>query len=333
MVNHYTKTLPPTNSGVNQAVSLLKQGQLVAFPTETVYGLGADATNDAAVANIFSAKNRPQINPLIIHVANLSIAQKYVTFSNTAFRLAYAFWPGPVTLVLPSRLDSPLSSQVSAGLKTVAIRVPSNELAQQLLADFGGAVAAPSANLSGTISPTVASHVLSGLNNKIAAVLDGGACPVGLESTIIGFEPKAVLLRPGGMPVEIIEKCLGYPMGAYSATNRPSAPGQLLSHYAPNANLRLNAIDRVQGELTLGFGPGDYDLNLSLTGELTEAAANLFCYLRKLDSQKPDSIAVSPIPEHGLGRAINDRLKRAAAPRGQALPDVDDSNNGSTPSV
>ena len=275
MANRDTEILAANAAGIARAADLLKRGHLVAFPTETVYGLGADARNDAAVAAIFAAKNRPQFNPLIVHVANIDAAQKIAEFNQLAQRLAAAFWPGPLTLVLPIKPNSTIAPLVSADLPTIALRVPEHLLAQKLLAQFGGPVAAPSANPSGTISPTSAAHVIDGLKGRIAAVLDSGPCPVGLESTIIGFDPTSTLLRPGGLPTEAIERCLGHALLHLPPQATPNAPGQLNAHYAPNATLRLNATAREPGELLLGFGPLDCDLNLSPTRDLTEAAANL----------------------------------------------------------
>ncbi len=320
MDSKITEELQDTAPGLSRAVELLVQGQTVAFPTETVYGLGADARNDMAVARIFAAKDRPRFNPLIVHVANVQAAQKLVTFNSAATRLATAFWPGSLTLVLPLKPQSDISHLVSAGLATLAVRVPAHPLAEKLLLAFGGPVAAPSANLSGSISPTRARHVMAGLNTRIAAVLNGGSCPVGLESTIIGFDPAPMLLRPGGLPSEVIESCIGDALLAAPRLETPNAPGQLGSHYAPKTALRLNATDRKAGEVLLGFGPSEFaamdsDLNLSASGDLTEAAANLFRHLHELDARGAATIAVCPIPAHGLGRAINDRLMRAAAPR------------------
>jgi L-threonylcarbamoyladenylate synthase len=308
-----TETLAPDAPGIARAAALLAMGELVAFPTETVYGLGADATDDRAVARIFEAKNRPAFNPLILHVPSLQAAVAIARLDGDALRLAQAFWPGPLTLVLPLT-DPDISPLVRAGLPTVAIRVPAHPLAQALLIAVGRPIAAPSANPSGRISPTRAEHVLAGLGGRIAAVLDGGPCAVGVESTIVGFEPVPTLLRPGGLPAEAIEAALGRSLAAPAPTSRPNAPGQLASHYAPEAALRLNATDRRPGEKRLGFGPGAADMNLSPGGDLVEAAANLFHMLRALDSAAT-AIAVAPIPHHGLGRAINDRLARAAAPR------------------
>ncbi len=310
-----TEVLPANAGGIARAAQLLREGGLVAFPTETVYGLGADARNGEAVARIFEAKGRPRFNPLIVHLDDAAQARKIALFNDTAERLARAFWPGPLTLVLPLRPGAGLSALVSAGLETVALRVPEHPLAQALLKEFAGPVAAPSANVSGRISPTRAEHVLEGLGGRLEAVLDGGPCAVGLESTIIGLAPGPVLLRPGGLPVEVIEDCLGMPLGRGKEGAKPSAPGQLASHYAPQAAMRLNAEAAAPGELLLGFGEMACDLNLSPSGDLVEAAANLFHHLRQLDALGAGKIAVAPIPERGLGRAINDRLRRAAAPR------------------
>lgn len=311
-----TKLLAPDDVGLDEAATLLRQGELVAFPTETVYGLGADATNGRAVAAVYAAKGRPQFNPLIVHVADLDAARAIADFSEDALRLAQAFWPGPLSLVLPVRPDARLSDLVTAGLSTVAVRVPQHPLAHALLEKAGIPVAAPSANPSGRISPTRAEHVLDGLNGRIAAVLDGGSCPVGLESTIVSAGPPPMLLRHGGIPVEALEACLGQSFEtADPAKEGVSAPGQLLSHYAPAVPVRLGATEAREGEALLGFGPVQGHLTLSANGDLTEAAANLFSHLRRLDEGGYKAIAVAPIPDHGLGRAINDRLLRAAAPR------------------
>lgn len=314
-----TELLPDTAQGVSEAARLLRAGALVAFATETVYGLGGDARNDRAVAGIFAAKGRPAFNPLIVHVPDLAGAERLAVFGDLARDLAQAFWPGPLTLVLPLREGAGLSPLVSAGGASVAIRVPAHPQAQALLTAFGGPVAAPSANPSGRISPTRADHVMKGLAGKIAAVLEGGACAVGLESTIVGFDPGPVLLRPGGIPVEALEDCLGQALGLpRHDPNKPSAPGQLESHYAPVAALRLNVTQARPGEVLIGFGAtAGAALNLSPAGDLTEAAAQLFHLLRKADALAGTGgqIAVAPVPEHGLGRAINDRLRRAAAPR------------------
>ncbi len=307
----------------DRAAEALRAGRLVAFPTETVYGLGADATDDSAVAAIFEAKGRPRINPLIAHVADIDAAMRLGRFGEAARRLAEAFWPGPLTLVVPRAEGCPVSLLATAGLDTLAIRIPAHPLAQKLLRAFGGPVVAPSANVSGRLSPTEAEHVAeSPLAEKVAVILDGDECPVGVESTIIGFDPDgtAVLLRPGGIPREEIEAVVGEPLRTgKGGEGTPSAPGQLSSHYAPRARLRLNASAPEEGEMFIAFGPdapkGVPGLNLSPAGDLREAAANLFAYLRILDETGVDSIAVAPVPEHGLGEAINDRLRRAAAPR------------------
>ncbi|AUH64839.1 L-threonylcarbamoyladenylate synthase [Paracoccus zhejiangensis] len=313
-----TLRLAPDESGLATAAHLLRRGQTVAMPTETVYGLAGDARNGEAVAAIYAAKGRPSFNPLIVHVAGLAEAEAIATFSDEARALAQAFWPGALTLVLPLRTDAGIASLVTAGLDTVAIRVPAASAAQALLRSFGGPLAAPSANASGRISPTSAAHVLDpdgGLDGRIAAVLDAGPCPVGVESTIIGWEHgQPLMLRPGGLPSEAIEAALGRPLAQHHADpSAPSAPGQLTSHYAPKAVLRLN-VDRPEpGETYLDFGhPGP--LTLSAHGDLAEAAAHLFDLLRRAD-RLGRPIAVAPIPEHGLGVAINDRLRRAAAPR------------------
>ncbi len=307
-----TVLLSSSREDIDHAATLLAGGQLVAFPTETVYGLGADARNGEAVARIYEAKGRPSFNPLIVHVADVAAARELVQWSDEADALAQAFWPGPLSLVLPLSPGHGLSSLVTAGLDTVAIRVPAHPAARALLSSFGGPVAAPSANPSGRISPTTAQHVLAGLSGRIDAVVDAGPCEVGLESTIVAPGDPTRLLRAGGVPSEKIEAVLGKPLA--EAGEGITAPGQLVSHYAPGARVRLNAMSREPGEVRLGFGPMEADVNLSETGDLTEAAASLFDALHKLDATgKP--IAVAPIPETGLGRAINDRLRRAAAPR------------------
>jgi len=317
-----TEILAPDAAGISRAAELLREGELVAFPTETVYGLGADACDGRAVAGIFAVKERPRFNPLIVHVTGVKAAGRLVALPEAARRLAAEFWPGPLTLVAPARPDTGISDLVGAGLPTLAVRVPAHPLARKLLRAFGGPVAAPSANPSGQVSPTTAAHVAQALGGRIAAVLDGGACPVGLESTILGFEgDRAVLLRPGGLPVEAIEAALGAPVLRHDRAGI-TAPGQLASHYAPGAELRLNA-DRPQpGEAWLGFGldpegVAEPALNLSPDGDLAEAAADLFAHLRALDAMLGGrgTIAVAPVPQFGLGLAINDRLARGAAER------------------
>lgn len=302
--------------GIARAAALLRTGALVAFPTETVYGLGADACDGRAVAAIYTAKGRPAFNPLIVHVADQAAAERIAEFSPRASALAQAFWPGPLTLVLPLRKDAGISELVTAGLQSVAIRVPAHPVAQALLAAFGGPVAAPSANPSGRISPTTAAHVLAGLGDRIAAVVDGGPTAVGLESTIIGLTGAPVLLRPGGTAAEDIARVLGHaPARPQDTGTQPTSPGQLQSHYAPRGTVRLNATAARPGEVMLGFGAVDGELNLSPAGDLAEAAANLFAMLHRLDAIGTKAICVAPIPQHGLGVAINDRLARAAAPR------------------
>lgn len=310
-----TEMLNADAKGYARASAIWCSGGLVAFPTETVYGLGADARNDLAVARIFEAKGRPTFNPLIVHVENVARAQDFVEWNEATDRITSAFWPGPLTIVLPLKPNSGLSPLVTSGLPTLAIRVPAHPVAKALLTEFGGPIAAPSANPSGKISPTEACHVLAGLGGKIDGILDGGSCSVGLESTIIGLSETPTLLRPGGLPIEILEAALGETLVRHSTADPLIAPGQMTSHYAPGASVRLNAETLNEGELLLGFGPVTSDLNLSEAGDLREAAANLFHHLHALDAMKATAIAVSPIPQHGLGAAINDRLKRAAAPR------------------
>ncbi|MEY8842738.1 L-threonylcarbamoyladenylate synthase [Cribrihabitans sp. XS_ASV171] len=308
-----TLRLAPDAAGIAHAAELLRAGRLVSFPTETVYGLGGDARQGRAVAAIYEAKGRPSFNPLIAHVASAEAARELVEWPETAERLAGAFWPGPLTLVLPLKEGHCVSSLVTAGLETLAVRVPAHPVAHALLEELGGPVAAPSANPSGRISPTTAEHVLAGLSGRIAAVLDAGPCGVGVESTILGLSGEPRLLRPGGVAGEEIEAVLGHPL-LRDESGAITAPGQLASHYAPEASVRLNAGHAEGAELLLGFGPMECDLNLSEAGDLAEAAATLFAALHALDARgRP--IAVAPIPERGLGVAINDRLRRAAAPR------------------
>ncbi len=302
---------------------MLREGRLVAFPTETVYGLGADAANSRAVAEIYRAKGRPSFNPLIAHVANVALARRQGRFGEQAERLAEAFWPGPLTLVLPLAETASVCDLARAGLDSVGLRVPAHEIAQELLAQAGRPIAAPSANLSGHVSPATAAHVLADLDGRIDAVLDGGACPVGVESTIVALLDGAPrLLRPGGVSRAALEEVLGVELlAAGEAGGRPLAPGLLASHYAPRGTLRLEAKNLQEGEAGLDFG-GRFAgaaakiLDLSPRGDLAEAAANLFTFLRALDASGVETIAVAPIPAVDLGEAINDRLRRAAAPRG-----------------
>ena len=303
---------------VQRAAAILRAGGLVAFPTETVYGLGALATDGAAVARIFEAKGRPAFNPLIVHVADAGAAEALGAFDPVARRLADRFWPGPLTLVLPLRAGHGLSPLVTAGLDTVGLRVPAAPVARALLRAVGGPVAAPSANVSGRISATRAAHVASGLGEKVDFVLDGGPCRVGLESTILRTEPLA-LLREGGVPAEAIEAALGRPLPRETTPGRVQAPGQLASHYAPGAAVRLDVTEPSEDAVLLGFGPVRGDLSLSERGDVHEAAATLFDALHEADALARRTgrarIDVAPIPEQGLGRAILDRLRRAAAPR------------------
>ncbi len=301
--------------GVSKAANLLKSGGLVAFPTETVYGLGADATQDHAVAKIYAAKGRPSFNPLIVHVPEVEDAFALGEFSGDALKLAARFWPGPLTLVVSRRASCIVSMLASAGLSSIALRVPAHPLALELLRKVALPIVAPSANPSGRISPTTAQHVRDGLGDKVDYVLDGGPCAVGLESTIVSvLDETPRLLRAGGLARDKIENALGYKLLA--ADGGPlHAPGQLESHYAPRALLRLNATEWRESEVCLGFGTVDAPLNLSSKGDVIEAAANLFSMLHQLDAGGAEVIAVAPIPMQGLGEAINDRLKRAAAPR------------------
>lgn len=315
MTQTTTRRLPATPDGVAEAARIWADGGLVAVPTETVYGLGADARDDTAVARIYAAKGRPAFNPLIVHVPDMAAAEQYCDFNDDARMLAQAFWPGALTLVLPLKPDSGVSKLVTAGLDTLAVRVPDHALARDILTAFAGPIAAPSANPSGRISPTTAEHVFSGLDGCIDAVIDGGACPVGVESTIVSCVQHPALLRAGGIPVEALAACLGRALSQKADPETPQAPGQLASHYAPKGTVRLNATTLEDEEVLLGFGNVDATLNLSPSGDLVEAAARLFDCLHQLDQMNVKMIAVSPVPETGLGLAINDRLRRAAAPR------------------
>jgi L-threonylcarbamoyladenylate synthase len=316
-----------SQEAIARAAETLRAGGLVAFPTETVYGLGADARNGEAVARLFAAKGRPRFNPLIVHVADFATAATFVHLGEVGERLANAFWPGPLTLVVPLRAGAGISALVTAGLDTLAVRVPAHPIAQGLLEAAAIPVAAPSANPSGRTSPTRAGHVAAGLGDKVDLILDGGPCAVGLESTILKLGEGcdgAQLLRPGGLARADIEKVLGEPLLDAEPHDRPAAPGQLASHYAPAKPVRLNATHVEAEEALLAFGeplPQGAKAcvmvrNLSRRGDLVEAAANLFQYLHEVDATKAKGIAVMPIPTSGLGEAINDRLGRAAAPRG-----------------
>jgi L-threonylcarbamoyladenylate synthase len=311
--------LPDTAEGHARAAALIRQGALVALPTETVYGLAADATNDDAVGAIYAAKGRPGCNPLIVHVPTLASAETIAAFPDPAHALAKVFWPGPLTLVLPLKPDHGLSPRVTAGLPTVAVRVPAHPAMQAVLRAAGLPVAAPSANPSGKISATTAGHVIAGLGNTIAAVLDAGPCAVGVESTILAPAPSGTrLLREGGLPREAIEPLTGPLISDTTPGAKLEAPGQMASHYAPETRLLLGGTPQA-GEITIGFGATPGDLTLSPGGDLTEAASNLFACLHTADAlaaaRGAHAIRVAEIPETGLGRAINDRLRRAAAPR------------------
>jgi L-threonylcarbamoyladenylate synthase len=321
-----TRVLTVDRDAVGAAAGVLADGGLVAFPTETVYGLGADATNGAAVARLYAAKGRPSFNPLISHVASLAAARRLARFDAAAEKLAAAFWPGPLTLVLPKAPGCPVADLATAGLDTIAVRVPAHAVARDILAAFGKPIVAPSANRSGHVSPTFAQHVLADLFGRIDLIVDGGPAPVGVESTIIACVSQPTLLRPGGAERATIEAVLGGPLAEAprnANSNAPLSPGQLASHYAPKARLRLNAESALPGEAMLTFGPAPMPgvaqavvaLNLSPRGDLVEAAANLFSHLRALDLSGAATIAVMSISPDGLGEAINDRLRRAAAPR------------------
>jgi len=315
MTDVTTRIFAPDANGLAAAALVLQQGGLVAFPTETVFGLGVDARNSDAVARLYAAKGRPSFNPLIVHVSSVAAAERYVIFDATARMLAAKFWPGALTLVLPLRADAGVSPLVTAGLETLAIRVPHHPVACALLEAFGGPLAAPSANPSGQVSPTKFAHVADHMTGVIDGIVEGGPCAVGVESTIVATQPVPSLLRAGGLSQEALSRSIGEDLARAGDTGAPTSPGQLASHYAPEGTVRLNAIAVAPDEVLLGFGPVDAHINLSPSGDLTEAAARLFDALHQLNAMKAAKIAVSPIPEHGLGAAINDRLRRAAAPR------------------
>ncbi|MBI2255299.1 MAG: threonylcarbamoyl-AMP synthase [Proteobacteria bacterium] len=319
-----SKIVPAEDANIALAAGALRRGELVSFPTETVYGLGGDAANDRAVAAIYAAKGRPSFNPLIVHVPSLAAAMELGAFSDDAQNLARKFWPGPLTLVVKRSRKCPLSLLVSAGMDSVALRIPAHPVARALLTASGLALAGPSANPSGRISPTTAAHVEEGLGDKVAMILDGGPCRIGVESTVLSLlDEKPALLRPGGVSPEEITAAIGKPVEIAAPVGDVEAglhgPGRLLSHYAPDRPVRLNAMDAEPDEALLAFGPqvpvAKTVLNLSESGDLNEAAANLFAMLRALDRPEVTGIAVMPIPMSGLGIAINDRLARAAAPR------------------
>jgi len=322
-----TRILPLSDPGtLDAALEVLRRGDPVALPTETVYGLAADATNPKAITSIYETKGRPRFNPLISHVADIEMAKTQVLFSPLAEQLAAAFWPGPLTLVLPLNETSKIHPLATAGLATAAVRMPEG-FARQLIAGFGKPLAAPSANRSGRISPTTAQHVADDLGDRIDLIVDGGPCRVGLESTILAVDGTQMqLLRPGGIPVEMIEDATGRTVERSPVQSQDDgiiAPGMLASHYAPDAGVRLHATDVSRGEAVIRFGGqrlrGEENaiavLDLSPAGDLRQAAANLFDMLKQADATGATSIAVAPIPDHGLGEAINDRLRRAAAPR------------------
>ena len=322
-----TAILPAGAAAMEACARTLAEGGLVAFPTETVYGLGADATNAFAIARLYQAKGRPAFNPLISHVSDLASAGAIGRFDATALALAEAFWPGPLTLVLPRAADCAVAELATAGLETIAIRIPSHEVARAILHALARPVVAPSANLSGHVSPTTAAHVKADLDGRIDLIVDGGPVAVGVESTIVGCFEQPMLLRPGGLAREEIERVLGRalaqpPADTMSDSPQPLAPGMLASHYAPRTRVRLDATSIEAGEALLAFGvpapaadSAAAVMNLSPRGDLNEAAANLFGYLRALDATRARAIAVMPVPEEGLGEAINDRLRRAAVGR------------------
>jgi L-threonylcarbamoyladenylate synthase len=308
-----TQLLPYSAETIAHAAELIAEGNTVAVPTETVYGLAADATRGDAVAAIYAAKGRPSFNPLIVHVPGLAEAQALAELTDTAIRLAEAFWPGPLTMVVPLRAGAPIAALTTAGLPTVALRAPAHPAMRDLLAACGRPLAAPSANASGTISPTEAGHVLRSLGGHIPLVIDGGPCAVGLESTIVAVEADRLrLLRPGPITPDRLAAVAGLPI-ASAAGDAIEAPGQMLQHYAPAKPLRLNAVARETGEWLIGFGAVRGDVSLSPTGNLIKAASRLFGLLHAADDGPSERIAIAPVPAHGLGLAINDRLKRAAA--------------------
>ncbi len=334
-----TRVIAADANAIGQAAHTLSAGGLVAFPTETVYGLGADATNATAIARLYAAKGRPDFNPLIAHVTDIETARTLAVFNSEAEKVAATFWPGPLTLVLRKTLMCPVAELATAGLDTIAVRVPNHPVARDILRALGGPIAAPSANRSGHVSPTTAAHVLADLRGRIELIVDGGPTSVGVESTIVAcLDGRALLLRPGGLPRTELERVLGGAladapeMRIDAEADAPIAPGMLASHYAPKAKLQLDARRVNAGEALLAFGPklppgaerAARVLNLSQRGDLVEAAANLFSHLRALDMPGVAKIAVMPVPHDGLGEAINDRLARAAAPRESAAHERDE---------
>ena len=310
-----TKIFNTSIHDLSKASELIKSGGTLAFPTETVYGLGADATNKLAVAKIFQAKGRPSFNPLIIHCFSIEQIQTFAMWSSEAQTVADKFWPGPLTMVLPLLPENQISSLALAGLQTVAVRMPDHSVAQSILQLANTPIAAPSANPSGAVSATKAEHVISRLNGKIEGIISGYSSKIGLESTIISFLPEPSILRFGAIDETDISKLLGLDLKKKRKDEKISAPGQLSSHYAPKGSIRLNSKVFKKNEVSLGFGEILCDLNLSREANLAEAAANLFDCLHRLDEMGAEKIAVSPIPEEGIGIAINDRLRRAAAPK------------------
>ena len=310
-----TKIFNTSRDDLSKASELIKSGGTLAFPTETVYGLGADATNKLAVAKIFQAKGRPSFNPLIIHCFSIEQIQTFAMWSSEAQTVADKFWPGPLTMVLPLLPSNQISSLALAGLQTVAVRMPDHSVAQSILQLANTPIAAPSANPSGAVSATKAEHVISRLNGKIDGIISGYSSKIGLESTIISFLPEPSILRFGAIDETDISELLGLDLKKKRKDEKISAPGQLSSHYAPKGSIRLNSKVFKKNEVSLGFGKILCDLNLSREANLAEAAANLFDYLHRLDEMGAEKIAVSPIPEEGIGIAINDRLRRAAAPK------------------
>ena len=315
VINLQTKIFNTSEQDLVEASELIKGGGTLAFPTETVYGLGADATSNIAVAKIYQAKGRPSFNPLIIHCFSIDQIKAFALWSSEAQVAADKFWPGPLTMVLPLLPESNISSLALAGLQTVAVRIPEHPIAQKILKLSNTPLAAPSANPSGTVSATKAEHVISRLSGKIEGIISGKASKIGLESTIISLLNEASILRYGAIEAAEISDVLGINLKKPEQDEKISAPGQLSSHYAPRGSIRLNSKTIKENEVHLGFGKVDSDLNLSKTENLIEAAANLFDFLHKLDEMGAEKIAVSPIPEKGIGIAINDRLRRAAAPR------------------
>lgn len=325
-----TEILQATDINIAKAAQHIKAGGLVAFPTETVYGLGANALSGSAVAKIFEAKGRPSFNPLITHFLNAEDVESHAHLSEDAVKLAHYFWPGALTMTLPRKVDCELSDLVSAGLPSVACRVPAQKIARQLIRQAGVPIAAPSANASGSISPTAPFHVMDSLGGKLEIILAGGTCEIGLESTVVDMSgDRAVVLRPGSVTPEELSNVLGYEVGIdLGDHDKPKSPGQLLKHYAPSIPVRLNAVDLEKGEALLAFGsdkfmgikgggaaknlPDSARMNLSEEGDLYEAASNLFAMLRKLDRKEHKAIAVMAVPNTGIGIAINDRLRRAA---------------------